>query len=108
MLPPEVSKEIMKVLSSTKGGVCLHLKVVPGASRSKIAGLLGDRVKVLVAAPPEDGKANKAICQLLAKNFSLPKRDVTVVRGTTNPLKTVQLEGLSVEKALAVLQSCIK
>lgn len=107
MLPPEFSKELLKVLSPIEDGVYLHLKVVPGASRSKIAGLLGDRLKVRIAAPPEAGKANKAICQLLAKKFSLTKRDVTVVRGTTNPLKTVQLTGLSVEKALAVLQSCI-
>ena len=108
MSPPEVSEKLLQVLMPIEGGVCLRLKVGPGSSRSKIAGLLGDRLKVLIAAPPEDGKANKAICQLFAKKFSLPKRNIMVVKGTTNPLKTVQLDGLSVEKALAVLQSCIK
>ncbi len=89
-------------------GVLLHIKVVPGASRSKIAGVLGDRLKVLIAAPPEDGKANKAICQLLGKIFSVPKRDVAVVKGTTNPIKTVQLSGLEVCKAVDVLQMLLK
>ncbi|MFG0249049.1 MAG: DUF167 domain-containing protein [Phycisphaeraceae bacterium JB051] len=89
-------------------GVLLHIKVVPGASRSKIAGVLGDRLKVLIAAPPEDGKANKAICQLFGKIFSIPKRDVAVVKGTTNPIKTVQLSGLEVCKAVDVLQMLLK
>jgi uncharacterized protein (TIGR00251 family) len=107
-MPPEVSQAIRGLLQPSSDGIQLHLKVVPGASRTKIAGILGDRLKVQVAAPPEAGKANKAICDLLAKNFSLPPRDVSVVKGTTNPLKTVQLSGLSVEKALVVLQSILK
>lgn len=93
-----------QIVSSVDGGVCLHLKAVPGASRTKIAGVLGDRLKVQVAAPPEGGKANQAICDLLAKTFSLPKRDVSVIKGTTNPQKTVQLSGLDVAKVIAVLQ----
>lgn len=103
-MPPEVSQEIRNLLVASDQGVHLQIKAVPGASRSKIAGILGDRLKVAIAAPPEGGKANKAICQLLATTFSLPVRDVQVVRGTTNPHKTVQLSGLSVEKALVVLQ----
>ncbi|MBL4702640.1 MAG: DUF167 domain-containing protein [Phycisphaeraceae bacterium] len=107
MSPPEVSQEIGRVVSLIQGRVCLQLKVVPGASRTKITGLLGDRLKVTVAAPPEDGKANKVICQLLAKKFSVTNRDVTVVRGTANPFKTVQLSGLTYEQAVVILQSIL-
>lgn len=48
------------------GGIELRIKVVPGASRSQIAGPLGDRLKVRVAAAPEGGKANRAVIDLLA------------------------------------------
>ena len=45
----------------------IRVKAVPGSSRSRIAGVLGDRLKIQVAAPPEDGKANKAVAEVLAQ-----------------------------------------
>ena len=53
------------------GGHEIGLKVVPGASRSQVMGLLGDRLKVRVAAPPEQGKANAAVCALLDAHFGV-------------------------------------
>ena len=47
----------------------LRVKAVPGAKRDAIAGALGDRLKIRVAAPPEDGQANAAIRALLARVF---------------------------------------
>ncbi len=44
----------------------LRVKVVPGASRSEIVGVLGDPLKIRIAAPPEKGKANQALLQLIA------------------------------------------
>jgi len=61
MSPPEVFQEIGRVVSLLQGKVWLQLKVVPGASRTKITGLLGDWLKMTVATPPQGGKANKAI-----------------------------------------------
>lgn len=100
----DVSPQIRCLLTAVDQGVWLQIKAVPGASRTKIACVLGDRLKVQVAAAPEGGKANKAICQLLAKTFSVPQRDVSVVRGTTARQKTVQLSGLDLDKVSAVLQ----
>ncbi len=71
--------------------VIIHVKVVPGASRTKIAGLLGGRVKILVAAPPEKGKANIALVSYLAKSCGIHKRDVVVESGQSSPLKTVRI-----------------
>ncbi|MBL9119930.1 MAG: YggU family protein [Phycisphaerae bacterium] len=78
--------------------VLIRVKAVPGASRDQIAGLLGERLKIRVAAPPEGGKANVAICALLAKAIGVAKRAVEVESGATNPEKTVRVAGTSVER----------
>ena len=78
------------------GGVELRVKVVPGASRDRVAGMLGDAVKVQVAAAPERGKANVAVEQLIADALGVPKKSVSVVAGHTQPRKTIRIEGVTV------------
>lgn len=85
------------------GSLLIAVKAVPGASRDQIAGRLGDRLKVRVAAPPEGGKANKAICRLLAEALGLRPADVQVVAGQTRPEKTVRVVGISRDAAAAKL-----
>ncbi len=72
-------------------GACLvRIKAVPGARRDEIVGRLGDRLKVRVSAPPEGGKANAAICSLLASALGLKARDVEITSGRTSPEKTAR------------------
>ncbi len=73
-------------------GIEIKLKVVPGASRSRIVGPLGDRLKVKVAAPPEDGKANRAVVELLAR--WLGTEAIEIVAGHGHPEKTARVRGL--------------
>jgi hypothetical protein len=75
------------------GSFRLRVKAIPGASRNEIAGALGDRLKIKVAAPPEGGKANKAILALLAKEFGVRKQAVALESGQTNPEKTFLIDG---------------
>jgi uncharacterized protein (TIGR00251 family) len=75
--------------------VQLALKIVPGASRNQISGWLGDRLKIRVQAPPESGKANKAVIKLLAGALDISPRNITITAGTASPLKTVQINGLT-------------
>lgn len=70
----------------------LKVKVVPGASRDRIIGWWGDRLKVTVSAPPERGKANAAVLNLLAAAFGLPRSRIRIVAGETSPLKTLAVE----------------
>jgi uncharacterized protein (TIGR00251 family) len=91
----EQDMDISTAVASCGEGVLVRVKVVPGASRSKVVGMLGDRLKLAVAAPPEAGKANKAVCKLIAKALDIPARDVAVSVGTTNPQKTLTVTGLS-------------
>jgi uncharacterized protein (TIGR00251 family) len=69
----------------------VRVKAVPGASRSRIAGELGDRLKIQVAAPPEDGKANKAVAQVLATWLGLAKSEVELVSGASQPAKVFRV-----------------
>jgi hypothetical protein len=86
-------------LSSVPDGVQIQIKAVPGASRSRIVGWLGDHLKVAVAAPPEGGKANKAICQVLADALGVRPQDVQVTAGMSSPRKKVSVAGVTVEQA---------
>jgi len=80
------------------GGVRLALKVVPGASRDRIVGVLGDALKIAVSKPPADGAANKAVIQLLAAQLGLPAASITITRGHSNPRKEVLVTGITPEE----------
>lgn len=84
-------------------GVRFPVKVVPGAARDRIAGALGDALKVQVAAPPEQGKANARLCEVLAVALLVPTRAVQVVAGHGSPRKTVTVRGVDAATALARL-----
>ncbi len=85
------------------GSLRIRIKAVPGAKQNQIAGVLGDRLKVRISAPPEAGKANKAICQLIARALGVKQRDVSVVSGQTNPEKIIAVDSYSVDQATAQL-----
>ncbi|MEY4853989.1 MAG: hypothetical protein RIR32_665 [Verrucomicrobiota bacterium] len=86
------------------GRACrLQVKVVPGASRAEVVGLLGAAVKIRVAAPPEGGQANRAVCALLADRLGLPLAQVTVVAGPASPVKVIGLVGITETAAKARL-----
>ena len=71
----------------------IRVKVIPKSSRDEIAGTLDDGTwKVRVTAAPERGKANAAVCELLAKHFDVPKSRVEVVSGHTSHLKQIHIE----------------
>lgn len=75
------------------GAALLRIKAVPGARRDEVAGRLGDRLKIRISAPPEDGKANRAICALLAKELGVKPRDVSIIAGHSSAEKTARIEG---------------
>lgn len=72
----------------------LSIKAVPGARRDEVVGWLGDRLKVRVSAPPEGGRANEAICALIARELGIRASAVAVTRGHGHPEKTVTITGL--------------
>jgi uncharacterized protein (TIGR00251 family) len=72
----------------------ISIKVVPGASRDRIVGRYGDALKVQVSAPPEGGKANKAVLALLADALGVRPNQLRLVRGHANSRKVVEVDGV--------------
>lgn len=73
----------------------IAVKAVPGSRKDQIVGRLGDRLKIKVAAPPEAGRANDALCRLLAQELRVKPAHVQVIAGHTSPEKVVRVVGLT-------------
>ena len=83
--------------------VRIAVKVVPGARRDEIAGMLGERLKIRVAAPPEDGRANQGVCRLIAAALGVRASAVAVVVGHSSPEKTIEITGVTEQRVREVL-----
>ena len=92
-----------EILQEAEDGVILQVKVSPGSKRNEVKGVDAGVLKIAVTAPPEKGKANDAVMELLADYFSLPRRDVSILRGHTSRSKSVLLAGMSAEDVKAKL-----
>ena len=76
-------------------GILLRIHAQPGASKTRIQGLHGDRLKVAVQAPPVEGAANEALIRFFADALGIPASRIHLVRGETSRQKTFFLTGIS-------------
>jgi uncharacterized protein (TIGR00251 family) len=89
------------------GGVELTVKVVPGASRSRVLGTWGKALRLALTAPPQAGEANAALVRLLASTFGVKRAAVQIVTGQAQPVKRVRILGPTVEQARASLAQAL-
>ena len=87
-------------IEKVNDGVIFTAKIVPGSSRTALCGLLDGMLKVKIAAAPEKQKANGCLCEFLAEKIGVKKKDVSIVSGKTNPIKKVQVLGVTIETVL--------
>ena len=76
--------------------VALTLHVQPGAKQTAIAGLHGDALKIRLAAPPIEGRANEALLRFIADVFDVPLRSVVLKHGEQSRHKRVEVIGSKV------------
>jgi uncharacterized protein (TIGR00251 family) len=76
--------------------IVLTIHAQPGAKRSEVAGLHGDALKIRLAAPPVEGKANEALRRFIAERFAVPQRNVELLRGAQSRHKMVKITGSTV------------
>ena len=85
------SPDSLPCLSLRGDGVLLQLSVMPNARRTEVDGLHDGALRVRLAAPPIDGRANDALIAWLAQSLGVPKRDVEVLRGESSRRKQVAI-----------------
>lgn len=71
----------------------LTLHIQPGAKRSEVAGLHGDALKIRLAAPPIEGRANEALLKFVADLCGVPVRQVELKQGAQSRHKVVAVTG---------------
>jgi uncharacterized protein (TIGR00251 family) len=81
----------------------IRVKVLPRSSKNQIVGQENGTFKVKLTAPPVEGKANKALSDLLTKRLGLPRGSVEIVSGKRSRLKSVRIKGLSSEEVKNLL-----
>lgn len=70
-------------------GTCLAISVQPSARRSELVGLRAGALRIRLAAPPVEGRANEALVAWLADELALPRRAVLLLSGQSGRLKRV-------------------
>jgi uncharacterized protein (TIGR00251 family) len=89
----------------TSGGVTtLTVHVQPGAKKTESAGLYGDALKIRLAAPPVDGKANAALVDFVAKRLDKPRAAVTLKSGQSSRRKVLVVIDAPADSAARLLQ----
>jgi len=79
------------------GFVTFPVRAQPRARRNAVAGVTGDALKVCVTAPPEDGRANEAIIEVLADWLAIKPRQIEIISGATNRNKVVRITGITAD-----------
>lgn len=77
--------------ASRRLSLCVHVQ--PNARQNEIAGLHGDALKVRIAAPAADNKANAELIDFLSESLGIPKSAIVIRRGATSRRKVVEITG---------------
>lgn len=84
----------MTWLTADGKGVTLRLHIQPGAKKTEVVGRHGEALKIRLAAPPVDGKANACLLAFLADRLDVAKAAVALVSGDTSRAKRVRIDGI--------------
>ncbi|NLF25904.1 MAG: YggU family protein [Deltaproteobacteria bacterium] len=85
----------------------LHVQVVPRAKKSKICGIHADKLKIAVAAPALEGRANQELVKFLAKLLDCAKSKIKVQKGEHSRDKVISVEGVDLELLLGILDEAL-
>lgn len=90
-------------LRELDGVIGLRIHAQPGAKRSEVAGLHGDALKIRLAAPAMEGRANAALLAFVSERLGLPRAAVELRSGQTSRQKMLLVSGASVDEVRRLL-----
>ena len=91
------------MISDTRSGAVIAVRVIPRAEKSAIAGIRDGAVLVRLSAPPVDGAANAELIEVMAGALGVPKRAITIKSGEASRRKTLLIAGISAATVLTKL-----
>jgi len=102
-----MSNDINDCFKITGNDVKIKVKIVPGSSKNKIIGAYNNALKISIAAPPVEGKANKKCIAYLAKYFDVAKSKIEIISGQTGKNKLIKIYDISQEEFLDKIKKII-
>lgn len=82
-----------------RDGLTIHIQAQPGAKRTEVVGLYGDCIKVRLASPPVDGKANACLIEFLARRLGVKRAQIVIARGLGSRRKDVFVAAAGLQPA---------
>ncbi len=81
-----------------RSSTTIEVKVLPKSGRDEIRGFVNGILKVLVSAPPMEGRANERLIELISSTIGVPRSNITIIKGRTSRKKTIRIDGVSQSK----------
>ncbi len=103
-----VANEGTSAIRACEGGSSLRLRVKPRAAVDGLLGYHGGALKLAVKEAPEKGKANRSVCELLARCLGLPVASVHMISGEGSRDKIVRIDGVDPAECLRRLEACLR
>ncbi len=90
---------------SSENSFIIALHCQPGAKKTEVQGEYDGRLKLRLAAPPVEGKANEALIQWLSKTLQIKRAQIELLAGDLSRLKRVRVQGMSVQRLIDLLKN---
>ncbi len=103
-------QKIVSALTETDDGVIIDIDVTPGSRKKLVPSGYNEwrnRIEVKLTKPPVDGKANKELIESISDILSIPKKNITIISGSTNSKKSVKVLHMTKDEAARILAESI-
>ena len=97
----------MIAITAHAEGCVLALRVQPGARKAGVKGEQAGAIKLAVTAPPEDGRANAAVIELLAELLDIKRKQLELIAGHTSRDKKVLVRGVTLEELQKLVDALV-
>ena len=102
-----MNNDINNIFKKHNENIIIKVKIIPNSSINKIMGVYNDSLKISIAAPPVEGKANKKCITYLAKFFKIAKSKIEIVSGENSKNKVIKIYDISQKEFLGKLEKIV-